>query len=71
VEIGVFLSGTVSGKSGKKERFKTSKLLVPYGDQSTTKEQQQMETTQFAKQTLGFQKTILENSFNAMNTVQD
>ncbi|MGB3223384.1 MAG: hypothetical protein WBB23_11340 [Desulforhopalus sp.] len=30
-----------------------------------------METTQFAKQTLGFQKTILENSFNVMNTVQD
>jgi hypothetical protein len=30
-----------------------------------------METTQFAKQTLGFQKTILENSFNAMITVQD
>ena len=30
-----------------------------------------METTQFAKQTLGFQKTILNNSFNAMITVQD
>lgn len=30
-----------------------------------------METTQFAKQTLGFQKTILDNSFNAMITVQD
>jgi len=30
-----------------------------------------METTQFVKQTLGFQKTILENSFNAMITVQD
>ena len=30
-----------------------------------------METTQFAKQTLGFQKTILENSFNAMILVQD
>lgn len=30
-----------------------------------------METTQFAKQTLGFQKTILENSFNAMTMVQD
>lgn len=28
-------------------------------------------TTQFAKQTLGFQKTILENSFNTMNTIQD
>jgi hypothetical protein len=30
-----------------------------------------METTQFAKQTLGFQKTILENSFNAMILAQD
>ncbi len=30
-----------------------------------------METTQFAKQALGFQKTILENSFNAMTMVQD
>jgi len=30
-----------------------------------------METTQFAKQALGFQKTILENSFNAMIMIQD
>jgi hypothetical protein len=30
-----------------------------------------METMPFAKQTLGFQKTILENSFNAMNMIQD
>lgn len=30
-----------------------------------------METTKFAKQTLGFQKTIFENSFNAMTMVQD
>lgn len=30
-----------------------------------------METTQFAKQALGFQKTIVENSFNVMTTVQD
>jgi hypothetical protein len=30
-----------------------------------------METTQFAKQTLGFQKTILENSFNSMIVMQD
>jgi len=30
-----------------------------------------METTQFAKQALGFQKTMLENSFNAMTMVQD
>jgi 5,10-methylene-tetrahydrofolate dehydrogenase/methenyl tetrahydrofolate cyclohydrolase len=30
-----------------------------------------METTQFAKQTLGFQKTILESSFNAMIMIQD
>ncbi len=30
-----------------------------------------METTQFTKQTLGYQKTILENCFNAMITVQD
>ncbi len=30
-----------------------------------------METTKFAKQTLGFQKTILENSFNAMIMIQD
>lgn len=30
-----------------------------------------METTQFAKQTLEFQKTILENSFNALIMVQD
>ncbi len=30
-----------------------------------------METTQFAKQTLSFQKTVVDNSFNAMNMVQD
>jgi hypothetical protein len=30
-----------------------------------------METTQFAKQTLGFQKTMFDNSFNAMTMVQD
>ena len=30
-----------------------------------------METTQFAKQALGFQKTMLENSFNAMTMIQD
>ncbi len=30
-----------------------------------------METTQFAKQALGFQKTMLDNSFNAMIMVQD
>ena len=30
-----------------------------------------METTKFAKQTLGFQKTIFENSFNALTMVQD
>ena len=30
-----------------------------------------METTQFAKQTLGFQKTILDNTFNALIMVQD
>lgn len=30
-----------------------------------------MVMTQYAKQTLGFQKTILENSFNVMNSVQD
>ena len=30
-----------------------------------------METTQFAKQTLSFQKTIFENSFNAMVMAQD
>jgi len=30
-----------------------------------------METAKFAKQTLGFQKTIFENSFNAMTMVQD
>lgn len=30
-----------------------------------------METTQFAKQALGFQKTMLENSFKAMIMVQD
>ena len=30
-----------------------------------------MDTTQMAKQTLGFQKTIFENSFNAMILVQD
>ena len=28
-------------------------------------------TTQFAKQTLGFQKTIFDNSYNAMIMVQD
>lgn len=30
-----------------------------------------MEAAKFAKQTLGFQKTIFENSFNAMIMVQD
>jgi hypothetical protein len=30
-----------------------------------------METTQFVKQALGIQKTILENSFNAMTMIQD
>ncbi len=30
-----------------------------------------MDTTQFTKQALEFQKTILENSFNAMIMVQD
>ena len=30
-----------------------------------------MGTTQFAKQALEFQKTMLENSFNAMTMVQD
>ena len=30
-----------------------------------------METTQFAKQTLEFQKTMFDNSFNAMTMVQD
>lgn len=30
-----------------------------------------METTQIAKQTLNFQKTIFDNSFNAMIMVQD
>ncbi len=30
-----------------------------------------METIQFAKQTLSFQKTVIDNSFNAMNMVQD
>ncbi|MBT8346741.1 MAG: hypothetical protein KJO60_13220 [Desulfofustis sp.] len=30
-----------------------------------------METTEFAKQTLKFQKTVFENSFNAMVMVQD
>lgn len=30
-----------------------------------------METAKFAKQTLGFQKTIFDNSFNAMIMVQD
>ena len=30
-----------------------------------------MESAQFVKQTLGFQKTIFENSFNAMIVVQD
>lgn len=30
-----------------------------------------METVQLAKQTLGFQKTMFDNSFNAMILVQD
>ncbi len=30
-----------------------------------------MESVKFVKQTLGFQKTIFENSFNAMIVVQD
>lgn len=30
-----------------------------------------METTQIAKQTLAFQKTVFDNSFNAINMVQD
>ncbi len=30
-----------------------------------------METTEFVKQTLKFQKTVFENSFNAMVMVQD
>ena len=30
-----------------------------------------MDTTQLAKQTLSFQKTIFDNSFNAMVLVQD
>ena len=30
-----------------------------------------MEATNFTKQALGFQKTILENTFNAMTMVQD
>lgn len=30
-----------------------------------------MESAKFVKQTLGFQKTIFENSFNAMTVVQD
>lgn len=30
-----------------------------------------METTQIAKQTLNFQKTVFDNSFNAMIMVQD
>ena len=30
-----------------------------------------MDTTQLAKQTLSFQKTIFDNSFNAMILVQD
>jgi len=30
-----------------------------------------METAKFAKQTLGFQRTIFDNSFNAMIMVQD
>ena len=30
-----------------------------------------METTQFAKQTIGFQKTIFENSFKTMIMIQD
>lgn len=40
--------------------------FIPY-----TKKENNMETTQFAKQTLAFQKTIFENSFNAMIMVQD
>lgn len=30
-----------------------------------------METTQFTKMTLDFQKTMLDNSYNAMTMVQD
>tara|TARA_B100000609_G_C16935770_1_gene291582 strand:+ start:173 stop:433 length:261 start_codon:yes stop_codon:yes gene_type:complete len=30
-----------------------------------------MDSSQFVKQTLGFQKTIFENSFNAMIVIQD
>ena len=30
-----------------------------------------METTKIAKQMIGFQKTVFDNSFNAMATVQD
>lgn len=30
-----------------------------------------METTQFAKMTLDFQKTMMNNSYNAMTMVQD
>ncbi|MFH2059448.1 MAG: hypothetical protein ABIJ59_11180 [Pseudomonadota bacterium] len=30
-----------------------------------------METTQIAKQMIGFQKTVFENSFNALAVVQD
>jgi len=30
-----------------------------------------METTQFAKQALGFQKTMLDNGLNVMTMVQD
>jgi hypothetical protein len=30
-----------------------------------------METPQFAKQMIGFQKTVFNNSFNALSTVQD
>ena len=30
-----------------------------------------METPQIAKQMIGFQKTVFDNSFNALTTVQD
>jgi len=30
-----------------------------------------METPQFAKQMIGFQKTVFNNSFNALSNVQD
>jgi hypothetical protein len=38
---------------------------------TTTHKEKTMETTEFAKQTLKFQKTVFENSFNAMVMVQD